>query len=319
MHAMNRRKFFFCFFATLILTALAGCALRPRKVAAPPEVQAPATMMVSVTQAPVAERGILPSEPSRSQETPTPDLTALDLQTSVDESSDRRWRAEASWAVPVVGGESYFRRLVVTSADGKTRHVVQDGWAHFGAGYTIPRPFQWSADGKSLYFTAFPVVDGCAPYVNGSDLQRLNLASGQVEQLLPGGGLWLALAPDETRLAYIGTGGRGLVVRDLAFGQERALSLGASDPAGAIVWSPDGQWLTLTLMHNPCREVGTSTSILQVGVSDLQAKTLLERDPRQFETAEWPRLDQLLLRDPGGNGWSMRLPSGAIDGPIIFP
>lgn len=36
---------------------------------------------------------------------------------------------------------------------------------------------------------------------------------------------WIALAPDEGKLAYVGYGGRGLVVRDLATGEEREAGL----------------------------------------------------------------------------------------------
>ena len=83
-----------------------------------------------------------------------------------------------------------------------------DAWAPYGLGYTVPRPFHWSNDGRYLFVTNDPAPDGCALFVNGSDLQRVDLSNGEVTQIVEPVGLWLSLSPDETKLAYLSWEGR---------------------------------------------------------------------------------------------------------------
>ena len=125
-------------------------------------------------------------------------------------------------------GDSYYTNLTVTDAAGTSRWAVVDAWAPYGLGYTVPRPFHWSNDGNYLYVTNDPAPDGCALFVNGSDLQRVDLSNGEVTQIVEPVGLWLSLSPDETKLAYLSwEGDRPLVVRDLASGAENAIKLPA--------------------------------------------------------------------------------------------
>ena len=193
-----------------------------------------------------------------------------------------------------------------------------DAWAPYGLGYTVPRPFHWSNDGNYLYATNDPAPDGCALFVNGSDLKRVDLSNGQVTQIVEPVGLWLSLSPDETKLAYLSwEGNRPLIVRDLASGAENAIKLPTGDPnwqAGNVVWSPDGDSLILTIANAPCSDGwARSTSIVQANLATLEAKSLLEDDSRLLLTTDWPEPSTIVLQDQNGKQVKMNAETGQIE------
>jgi hypothetical protein len=241
-----------------------------------------------------------------------PVLEEMEGYTWSSASPDGKWTAQGRSAFPK-RGEDYYTQLKVSRADGAVEWVVVDEWSPFGLGYTTPRPFQWSQDGRFLYFTNKPVPDGCAVFVNGSDLWRVELADGSVTQVVPSVGLWLALSPDEATLAYAGHSDRGLVLRDLTAGTERGVGLdpGQVYQAGQITWSPDGIALVLTLAIRPCSKGwGESTSIVRVEADTLEQATLIDQDSRLFTILEWPTAERVLLAD---KRWSA-LVDGRADG-----
>jgi hypothetical protein len=239
----------------------------------------------------------------------------MELRTWSSRSPDGKWDVQGMVAFPADGGEKYYTQLKVKKTDGAIDWTVVDEWSRFGLGYTTPQPFQWSQDGRYLYFTNKPVPDGCGIFVNGSDLHRIDLSDGSVTEIVPSSGLWLSLSPDETTLAYIGYGGRGLVLRNLATGVERGARLdpGQDYAAGHIVWSPDGAALVLTLAIRPCSSGwAESVSVMLVEVATLEQTMLIHEDKRLFTTVEWPTLDRILLKDEDGNFWWMDLETRQI-------
>jgi hypothetical protein len=242
--------------------------------------------------------------------------------TSALSSPDGIWVAESMTAYPAEGADSwnYYTRLRVAKADRTVSWIVVDHWEEWGLGHTIPEPFKWSRDGRSLYFTNKPVPDGCGVFVNGSDLYKVNLGDGSITQVVPHVGLWLSLSPDENTLAYHGIRERGLVLRDLATGQEREskLDFGPDYAAGNIVWSPDSLALVLTIAIRPCAGPETesvqaeSTSIVRVGASTLEATELINEDTRLFITLDWPTTDMVLLKDGEGDHWQMDVRTGEV-------
>jgi hypothetical protein len=247
--------------------------------------------------------------------TPTPDWKNMEVSTWTSTSPDGEWLAEGTGAFPKRGGGSYYTQLKVSRVGGAVEWIVVDAWPRWGLGYTIPKPFHWSQDGQSLYYTNEPVPDGCAVFVNGSDLWRVGLANGSLIQIVPSVGLWLSLSPDETTLAYIGYGSRGLVLRDLNTGAEREVSLdpGQEYSAGQITWSPDGAALVLTLAIRPCfQNWAESTSIVRVETENLEKTTLVESDSRLFTILEWPAAERVLLADVDGQRWWMDALTGHL-------
>ena len=307
----------------VIMTACVSCS----RSAPPPSVMPadvptvaatdPPALTPVPTETPTAQATIPPTPTVQATISPTatPIIEEMESDTWSSTSPDGEWRAAGMAAFFAGGGESYYARLSVTQTDGTAEWVAVDEWSGFGLGYTTPQPFHWSRDGRYLYFTNRPVVDGCGVFVNALDLQRLDLGDGSVSEMAPSLGLWLSLSPDETTLAYVGYGGRGLVLRDLLTGIERETVLDpvSSYAAGHVVWSPDGAALVLTLAIRPCfADWAESVSVLRVQVETLEQTTLIREDERLFITAEWPALERVLLRDDEGNEWWMDASTGAL-------
>jgi len=246
----------------------------------------------------------------------TPSAEDFELRTWSSASPDGRWIAQTTAKFPTGSDtETYYTQLKVSQTNGILEWVVVDAWEEWLMGYTIPQVLHWSRDGQYLYFTNQVVPGGCAVFVNGSDLHRLDLGNGDVEALVPDVGFWLSLSPDEATLAYIGYGERGLVIRDLATGNEHEVKLEPDQDyqAGHIVWSPDGAALALTLALRPCTtNWADATSIVYVEVGTLTHTTLLSEDQRLFITVEWITENQLLLRDNDGLEWLMDVATGTI-------
>jgi hypothetical protein len=130
-------------------------------------------------------------------------------------------------------------------------------------GWTWPSVLQWSQDGQALYYTNIPVPDGCALFVNGSDLWRVDLPTGQVTPLAPVLSVSIALSPGAETLAYIdGRDAPELVLRDLATGAERRVRVAAAgQQAGDIRWSPDGTMLEIKVANEPCSNATTFSTV----------------------------------------------------------
>jgi len=290
-----------------------------------------ATALSLATPAPTATSPIIPTiTPALTKEvaatpptvvgtpTATPNLLDFQVDTRSFTSPDGEWTAQVIVALPVSSDaavSSYYTQLKVSKRDGTTEWVIVDEWAEWGLGYTIPQPLHWSHDGRYLYITNKPVPDGCAVFVNGTDLRRVDLSDGSVREIVPSAGLWLSLSPDETMLAYIGYGDRGLVIRDLATGieQETKLDPGKDYQAGHIIWSPDGTTIMLALAIRPCStDWADSTSIIRVDVATLEQVTLLQEDKRLLVPVEWATADKVLLKDKGGDYWLMDATTGEV-------
>jgi ABC-2 type transport system permease protein len=285
-------------------------------LAPPDQISGPVTRTATPTSIETSTaRATLTPTQATGTPTTTPMLADMELHTSSSTSPDGKWSAQRLVAFPIGGGENYYTQLKVKETDGVVEWTVVDEWSHFGLGYTTPQPFHWSRDGRSLYFTNEPVPDGCGVFVNGSDLHRIDLGDGRVTEVVPPSGLWLSLSPDETTLAYIGYGGRGLVLRDLATSAERETKLnpGQDYAAGHIIWSPDGTALVLTLAIRPCStDWAESVSVMRVEVATLEQTMLIHQDRRLFTPVEWPILARVLLSDDGGNLWWMDSRTGQV-------
>lgn len=250
-------------------------------------------------------------------QTGLPDPKTLARSADQFTSPDGRWQATIvqTELVATNDGEKFFTSLTV--ADGTDTWEPIAEWRGYGLGSAFPVVYRWSADGRSLYFTNKVSVDGCPVFVNGTDLYRLNLADGTVETVLDTGLTWnIGLSPDETKLAYTYANGQGMVLELLdLFHDTQASVTVIEDTAwlqgGAIVWSPDGTQLALTVAHDPCGSNWTH-SIIQVDVAAMTAVPLLQNDARHFATAEWLNQQTIRLVDSENNRWVLNVDSGEL-------
>lgn len=111
--------------------------------------------------------------------------------------------------------------------------------------------YSWSKDSKYLYFYYQYSPDGGvrAFWWTGFDLQRIDVQTGEIEQLIQGerkGFVAFAFSPDETQIAYTRAQDNPSIifVRDLVTGIEKtAYVIFASkdyEKVGDIRWSPSG-------------------------------------------------------------------------------
>ena len=283
----------------------------------------PVTPVTSTFQASTIPPASMPvissSRNSTSTEVPTISPGSIDLSQMIVEewastSPDGKWIAAGLVAFPKANAseQSAYVRLLIFSADGNTLWRIIDERQEIGLGFPVPAPLKWSEDGQHFYFSHRVVPDGCSVFKTFSDLQRVNLQDGNVEELLPqtGRALALAMSPDESMVAYPVYGDRGLVVRDLSTGAERDIPIdpGEDFQAGNIVWSPDDESLALTLAIHPCsgnypsKTVSAeSTSIVLVNAQTLAQKVLIQEDPRLLVTVEWKELNRIVITDGAEN------------------
>jgi len=242
-------------------------------------------------------------------------------------SSDGQWQALATISAPqpvaeeeiaqFPTGQKYHVMLVISRVDGRQSWTAVDEWRSWGLGYTFPDVLKWPASGQNLYFTNVPVPDGCARFVNGGDLWRLDLSTGEISELLPFVGLVLALSPDDSQLAYFGSYGKGMTLTDLATGNERAIELPSFGDAwdlGGLLWSPDGRYLLTTQLislMNPCDEE-TETAVSVVAIDTLQVTTLVEPGQGDFSPVEWLTDDTVRLAGQNGLFWKLNIQSGEL-------
>jgi len=294
----------------LLFAALAGCAQPGIELA----TQLPSPTAAEITVVPTATT-YQPAPTAAATPTLIGPATSSKPSSTIEmwssSSPDGKWIAEGMREAQREPCQ-YRTSLTVTSADGAVLWKVWEDVQNCGLGSTNPIPFHWSQDGRSLYFTNEPMPDGCAQFVNGSDLYRVDLMTGRVTQLMPHAGLWLALSPDETQLAYIAYGSRGLVIRDLISEAEREVKLPAGAQAGHMVWSPDQTMLMLTLDEHGC---GGAYSVGRVEAQASTLTILLRTDTRRFITRVWPEAGRVLLADSDGNLWWMEAQTGELTAP----
>jgi hypothetical protein len=247
---------------------------------------------------------------------PSPNASAVTTPTPAElvrepdffeRSPDGRWTASSFDYYPPI-------RMQVGRADGSAAWQVEsdgEGWPE-----VILRPVHWSIDGRYLYFTLAPFVDGFVLYVSGSGLERLDLSDGRVAEVLAGKRQLqsFSVSPDSSRLAYIRSDEvtEWLVVRDL--GDETELEWGLADQpvqAGKITWSPDASELVLLVTQGFSMEEAL-TDLMLVNLPTHAQKTVLRGDPRSFYLIRWLDGRTLYLEDRTVTGWSLDLQTGEM-------
>ncbi len=269
---------------------------------------------MTATTTPTATTAPSPTPVPTRQPTAAPVLTGREkppsddlLRKEIFRSPDDRWTVEAIRTEKpqlFADGEFNYAALTVSSTDGTLIWPVVAGWRPHGLGAAFPRPLDWSPDGRYFYFSNVPLVDGCVFYVNGSDLWRVDLESGQALELLPDSGLVVAVAPDGERVAYRAYGGRGLVVRHLLDGEETEIELPLDGDIGSMAWSADGRLLLVSVGQEICGPPEDRTgALVAVDGETGEAAVLLGPDDRLFAVKAALPEGSFALERPDGTTW----------------
>ncbi|MCA9931904.1 MAG: PD40 domain-containing protein [Anaerolineales bacterium] len=257
----------------------------------------------------------MPTDAAAGVSLPPPDTLTMTGDTI--DSPDGRWQATAAQSEPVLVGdlEKFYTTLTVSN-DSTTWTPVAE-WRGYGLGYLFPAVVQWSADGRYLYYTNNSSPDGCALFVNGTDLYRLDVTDGTTTELLPfGSTAFLSISPDETQVAYTSYIGSRVTlhVRTFADSSEERIALTASNEfaqSGAIVWSPDGNQLLLTLAFEACNP-DWSHSIVRVDLNNQTADVLIDKDKTLPSSAAWETANTATVIDGDGQTWLLNVNTGEI-------
>jgi len=275
-----------------------GPVATDQAIGAAPKPTARSAATQELTQTPPPEGSTVP--------TPTPDELGREPD-FFERSPDGRWTASSFDYYPPI-------RMQVGRADGSAAWQVEsdgEGWPE-----VILRPVHWSIDGRYLYFTLAPFVDGFVLYMSGSGLKRLDLSDGQVAQVLVGENQLqsFSVSPDSSRIAYVRSDEdiEWLVVRDL--GDETELLWNLADQpvqAGKITWSPDASELVLLVTRGFSMEEAL-TDLMLVNLLSPTEKRVLQEDPRIFYRIDWVDEHMLYLEDLNASAWSLDLQTGEM-------
>jgi hypothetical protein len=298
------------------VAACGSAELTPAPEPSPTVAPSPTeTAIPEPTPPPTTEPTATPDPPAAPEPSPTPNLTQLQLDGYADRSPDGQWVAEITVALPAPEGpdtgENYYTRLLIRSTDGAKDWTVVDAWSYFGLGYTVPAVYGWGPDGASVTVVDRAIPDGCLLFEYMMNLRRVDLTDGSVVPLAPNLQGALAPSPDGTTVAALH---RELILLDLDGGDERRFPIEvAADTwqAGSPVWAPDNSAVAYTVIINPCRIGGEQVhSIIRVDAGSGAQTTLVDRDPRQWVTADWPEAARLLVVDGEGVRWWVDATSG---------
>ena len=175
-----------------------------------------------------------------------------------------------------------YRFLVLEKNDGANNWTIEKALAPGGGTRTeFAFPYFWSADGRYLYYRRVPSQDGCgASRWATISVHRINLQFGTSEIILDTEARWLAVAPDESAMAYVGYGRTGLSLLDLHSKTETHFPSLFPDQnvwLTSFVWSADSQMMAFAALLNPC--ASDEGSVIVLVDFPTQVQTILAEFP----------------------------------------
>lgn len=248
-------------------------------------------------------------------ELPPPDSASL-LVTTWPNPDGNGWVVQSENGVnaPTAledGRMVYYTRLTASNEATGQQWVVVEEWLPTGLGFTTPELFEWTNEGRAFFYTNLPHVDGCAWAVNGWDLIRFDLQTGQSTPILPDGGLFLALTQGQQMVAF--GGGQEIVVQqfmDSPDTQQTRYSYSPNYTTGPMAWSVNDR-LAAVLATAPCGPVEESVVLLIDPYTQSQTAVVVPA-PVRFAAVEWLTTDTLALTDEAGKAWRLDINSGEL-------
>lgn len=254
------------------------------------------------TTLPAALPSLTPTQPVETTVTLTPPAAETLLRESI--SPDERWKAQVY--LTGTGSAQSVRFVVSNDAGALTWEVERQPFSdsHPG-GFAFPRPLHWSADGRYLYFSHLSIGDGCyaGDLPAGDSVQRVDLASGQVENIAPGG-RYIRFSPDDRYLAAFAYGSNALEIYSLDGKLQTSFQalLDSSQVGMELdwrypIWSPDGDALIYSIVSGVCDQwQGYQSWIVRADLDDQTQTFLVEADDRLLTPLAWSEPERILVR-----------------------
>ena len=268
-----------------------------------------ATLAPSATSQPSATTTFTPSPTVTNTRTPIPTNTATPTPTATSSirivttsvSPQGNWIAETLQGY-FEGSEEESSLIHVSSNEQKW--IADTPTEGYGlVGILPPVPLSWSNDEKFFFFTYRAGGDGCFPSGNGAGVFRLNLITGEVEEIPTDSGYWYAPSADGLHLAYTFRESnqlQGIRLFDMesSIQQEIQLdfqSLHENVTLAYVVWSPDNNALLVIAVVDLCFTFEPTFSLIHIDLETGKQTTLIDEHEGLHQIVEWPDADRALL------------------------
>ena len=179
--------------------------------------------------------------------------------------------------------------------------------SHPPGGFFYPYILKWSQDNNYLYYSYLSTGgDGCFGYFQpgGFGLKRFDLSSGNIVEIRSDWATWMALSPDEKRLAYIADWGESVSILDMENGKEQSYPLppiknevGVITDTSDLYWAPDGKSLVYVHYVGVCDLVVPISYIIQLFPVSGQQNILVSQSEEGLYPIEWNVQDKVLLQN----------------------
>ncbi len=266
--------------------------------------------------------------------TPTNEITAtsvtgaptMTVSPSPTDSPTRTPAVKATHAFPTPAGSF----SEIPSPDGKwvvfvrskDLKVIQAGgsptwtldYKQWTANYL--RVMSWSGDGRYLYFLAQRFVrEGIVAFVDGFTLERLELDSGKIKEILPAAFYTysISISPDSSLLAYIFQGKDPMEVHllNLNSGDEEVVKLERGQLfGGKMLWSVDQKTLVFTAAN---ADKNPLYSLVKIDVSSASGSVLVKSDRRFLTPTRWGPDGRVLVTEQNRAYWWLDLKTGILE------
>lgn len=192
-------------------------------------------------------------------------------------------------------------------------HIVPEPEVGGMMGISFPTVLDWSNNEQALYYSRNGFGDGCGPFREDFGLFRVDLQTGQIEELIASReGYWMAVAPNDEKAAYLKYGeNRELVIFDFSTQEKVVVELNY-DPAieyvnfSNLIWSSDSNSLLILGAEDVC-----ATGMLRNGryfINRIDTQSLFQKtivdDSALREILDWQEPDKVLLSVSIGNAKS---------------
>ena len=261
---------------------------------------APSATPVDFALGAASTAGPLATTPTPEPATPGPRITPPQPLPTTTSGWERNPSPDGAWiallgtsdAVEFEGTSSwsgYYRGIRFVSQREPITHSVLATWTQTGVPSLEPTLIGWSEDGRYAFFFERAAAC-CCPHVDaGRDLQRINLATGEVN-LLSDEVSAARMAPGADALAYVAaaypSGGR-IEILDLATG-----AVLASDSFAGLmrdlVWAPSGTSLVAVVQTSPCENPdGVQSTALSIQRATGETTQLLPASLDEVTVLRW--------------------------------
>lgn len=246
----------------------------------------------------------------------TPTKTAETKKVVLEENSSPNGEWDATISLTTQERDKIIEFRVSSKSKNKEWIIEQTEWNELetpSSRVPFPYIFQWSQDNNFLYYSYQPNFnDGCFGIFRpgGLKLKRLDLNNKEIITILNSTATWMALSPDEKKLAYIEDWGPDITILEIDKKAKTVFTLpeiqndlGMETDTSHIIWSPNGKALIYAHLLGVCDYKIWYSYIIHVNLETQQKTILVKHNDQGYIPLEWNNTDGILLKDNDDINW----------------